>query len=114
MLFAAAVAAALSSFLAILICTGANATGACSYNVYNFTQCYQLDTPYYENVRTFAPDGEAFFCYPRMTNCGEPCFGPTGCTVGPVNFTYPHKYDFAAIGWNKHFKSFDCYGYDHK
>ncbi|KAK5989908.1 hypothetical protein PT974_08171 [Cladobotryum mycophilum] len=123
MLFTA-VTTVLSSFLAVsagpirkrelggvLICTGANATGACDYKVYEMNKCHQLEAPFYENVGTFAPDGEPFFCFPRIGNCGSICTSPTGCTFGAVNFTYEHKYDIAAIKWNTYFRSFDCQHY---
>ena len=48
----------------ILICNGANATGTCDYSVYELETCYDLKSPMYQNASTFAPDGEAFYCYP--------------------------------------------------
>ncbi|KAF7562009.1 hypothetical protein G7046_g2137 [Stylonectria norvegica] len=92
----------------ILMCTGANATGTCQHKVYNMTTCHDLSAPYLQNIKTFAPDGEAFACYPRLTKCDGICMSPTGCTFGAVNFTYEHKYDLSAIKWDKLFKSFDC------
>lgn len=55
----------------VLICNGANATGNCDYSVYNISTvenrtCYDMPTGYYENAATFAPDGEPFYCYPRV------------------------------------------------
>ncbi|KAL6356087.1 hypothetical protein LRP88_09675 [Fusarium phalaenopsidis] len=77
----------------VLMCTGANATGTC----------------HYENVKTFAPDGENFACYPRVYDCGGICKSPTGCTFGKVDFNYEHKYNLSAIGWDTLFQSFDCF-----
>lgn len=91
------------------MCTGAYATGQCQHKVYDMDICYQLEDPWYMNIKTFAPDGEAFACYPRMTDCGGLCKSPTGCTCGAVNFTYEHKYDFGAISWDTMMKSFDCF-----
>ena len=71
-------------------------------------KCHDLKAPYLENINTFAPDGEAFQCYPRVTACDGICMSPTGCTFGAVDFNYTHKYDLSAIKWNKIFKSFDC------
>ncbi len=48
----------------VLICNGPDATGECEYNVYELEKCYDLKTPLYKNSSTFAPDGEAFYCYP--------------------------------------------------
>ena len=48
----------------VLICTGANATGACDYGVYELDRCYDLAPPLLRNTSTFAPDDEAFYCYP--------------------------------------------------
>ncbi|PHH69224.1 hypothetical protein CDD83_5796 [Cordyceps sp. RAO-2017] len=93
----------------VLICTGANATGQCSYRVYEMDKCQQLAAPFHRNAATFAPDGDAFACYPRVTNCGDVCMSPTGCTFGAVNFSYPHKYDLRAIRWDKLLSSFSCF-----
>ncbi|KAJ4325309.1 hypothetical protein N0V84_003530 [Fusarium piperis] len=93
----------------ILICTGANATETCHYEVYKLEKCHQLPPPYYKNVKTFAPDGENFACYPRVYDCGGICKSPTGCTFGKVDFNYEHKYNISAIGWDTLFQSFDCF-----
>lgn len=92
----------------ILTCTGVNATGTCHYEVYELDKCHQLPEPFHANINTFAPDGEAFSCYPRTTDCDGICRSPTGCTFGSVDFNYEHKYDLSAIHWNTLFKSFDC------
>lgn len=91
------------------MCTGANATGTCHYQVYEIETCYRIEEPLYMNIKTFAPDGDAFYCYPRMTDCGGPCKSPTGCSCGRVDFAYEHKFDFGAIRWDTLMKSFDCY-----
>ncbi|KAM4057090.1 hypothetical protein HRG_003939 [Hirsutella rhossiliensis] len=92
----------------LLMCTGANATGTCKHQVYELNKCVQLEAPFYHNTSTFAPDGESFSCFPRVTNCGAICTSPTGCTFGAVNFTYEHKFDLGAIKWNTLIASFDC------
>lgn len=33
---------------------------------------------YANNASTFAPDGEAFLCYPYIMPCGGICTSPTG------------------------------------
>jgi hypothetical protein len=91
------------------MCTGANATGTCHYEVYKLEKCHQLPPPFYKNVKTFAPDGENFACYPRVYDCGGICKSPTGCTFGKVDFNYEHKYNISAIGWDTLFQSFDCF-----
>lgn len=92
----------------VLLCTGANATGTCTHQVYEMETCYQLEEPFYENVNTFALDGEAFLCWPRLYDCGEICKSPTGCTFGSVDFDYENKFNLGAIQWDVLFKSFDC------
>ncbi|KAK7414886.1 hypothetical protein QQX98_006307 [Neonectria punicea] len=92
----------------VLMCTGVNATGTCHYDVYELNKCHQLPEPFLLNINTFAPDGEDFSCYPRVTGCDDICRSPTGCTFGAVDFNYEHKYDLGAIKWDKLFKSFDC------
>ncbi|KAF4974236.1 hypothetical protein FZEAL_8836 [Fusarium zealandicum] len=92
----------------VLMCTGANATGTCHHEVYELKKCHQLPKPYYLNINTFAPDGEDFSCYPRVTGCDDICKSPTGCTFGAVDFNYEHKYNLSAIEWDTLFKSFTC------
>lgn len=94
----------------LLTCTGPNATGTCKHQVYELNKCVQLEAPFYHNTSTFAPDGESFSCFPRVTDCGAICRSPTGCTFGAVNFTYEHKFDLGAIRWNTLIASFDCVG----
>ncbi|GAB0138969.1 hypothetical protein EsDP_00007188 [Epichloe bromicola] len=93
----------------VLLCTGVNATGTCKYQVYPLNQCQQLEKPFYQNTSTFAVDGEDFECNPRLVDCGGPiCTSPTGCTLGPVDFNYKHKWNLDA-GWDKYITSFDCH-----
>ncbi|OTA08033.1 SSCRP protein [Trichoderma parareesei] len=92
----------------VLLCTGANATGTCNYSVYALDTCHQLPAPFHHNTSTFAPDGEAFECFPRIGDCGSICTSPTGCTFGAVDFDYAHKFDLGAIQWNTLISSFDC------
>jgi len=92
----------------ILMCTGVNATGTCDYKTYDMDKCHQLAAPFHQNVNTFAPDGEAFECFPRVGDCGDICTSPTGCTFGAVSFDYEHKYNLGAINWDKLLSSFDC------
>ncbi|UKZ51568.1 hypothetical protein TrVGV298_005328 [Trichoderma virens] len=121
MKFTTIVAAAVSSAIAVsgtpiekreiggvLLCTGANATGTCNYEVYKLDTCHQLKAPFHQNTSTFAPDGEDFECFPRIGNCGSICTSPTGCTFGSVDFNYEHKFDLGAIQWNNLISSFDC------
>lgn len=70
--------------------------------------CHQLEAPFHHNVNTFAPDGEAFECFPRAGDCDAICRSPTGCTFGAVDFAYEHKYNLSAIKWDTLFSSFDC------
>lgn len=94
------------------MCTGANATGTCSYDVYPLNKCNQLSAPFFENTKTFAPDGEAFQCYPRLFDCDGICKSPTGCTFGAVDFDYENKYDLGALKWDNLIRSFDCTAQD--
>ena len=71
-------------------------------------ECHNLEKPYLQNTATFAPDGEAFECFPRVGNCSSICTSPTGCTFGAVDFKYEHKYNLTAIEWNKLIASFEC------
>lgn len=71
-------------------------------------KCHQLEAPYHQNINTFAPDGEAFECFPRVYDCGEICRSPTGCTFGSVDFNYVNKFNLSAIKWDGIMKSFDC------
>lgn len=50
----------------MLICNGANGQGHCEYGVYQLETCYNLPPALINNAATFAPDDEAFFCYPYM------------------------------------------------
>ncbi|KAK3944291.1 hypothetical protein QBC46DRAFT_404548 [Diplogelasinospora grovesii] len=93
----------------VLICNGPNATGSCTYAVYQMDTCYNMTAPYYQNAATFAPDGEAFYCYPYMMPCGGICTSPEGCTLGAVDFGYEHKYNLTAVGWDKYIASFECH-----
>ncbi|KAK3191023.1 hypothetical protein K4F52_002973 [Lecanicillium sp. MT-2017a] len=97
------------SFGGILLCTGANSTGECTYKTYPLHECHQLEAPFFENTNTFALDGERFSCYPTLTSCDEMCNSPTGCTVGAVDFHYENKYNLGAIGWDKLIRSFKCF-----
>lgn len=92
----------------VLLCTGANSTGTCSYEVYELDKCHQLKEPFYHNTTTFSPDGEEFYCYPRTTSCTDSCRSPTGCTFGSVDYNYENKNNLTVIGWNDIISSFDC------
>ncbi|KAJ9152153.1 hypothetical protein NKR23_g2907 [Pleurostoma richardsiae] len=93
----------------ILMCTGANQTGTCSYNVYPVDTCINMTAPYYQNAATFAPDGEEFYCYPYIMPCGGICTSPTGCTFGAVSYNSTRKENLTSIGWNKYISSFECH-----
>ncbi|RKU41025.1 hypothetical protein DL546_002237 [Coniochaeta pulveracea] len=93
----------------ILICNGPNATGNCTHEVYTLDTCHNLTTEYSQKTNTFAPDGEAFLCYPHPAPCGSICMSPTGCTFGAVSFDYEHKYNLSAIGWDHLIASFECH-----
>ncbi|SPQ26060.1 f6256023-dea7-4ad9-b616-15c82cfef3ce [Thermothielavioides terrestris] len=93
----------------ILICNEPNAQGHCEYGVYKLETCYNLPPALIHNAATFAPDGEAFFCYPYLMECGGICTSPEGCTLGAVSFNYEHKFNLTATGWNKYITSFDCH-----
>ncbi|KIH90576.1 hypothetical protein SPBR_01100 [Sporothrix brasiliensis 5110] len=83
----------------ILLCTGANATGTCNHSVYPLDTCVNITTPFLGNTNTFAPDGEAFACYPYGMPCGGICTSPEGCTLGAIDFDYEHKYNLSAVSW---------------
>ncbi|KAK3900912.1 hypothetical protein C8A05DRAFT_16842 [Staphylotrichum tortipilum] len=93
----------------VLICTDPNAQGHCEYAVYRLDTCYNLPPALINNAATFAPDGEAFFCNPYIMKCDDICKSPQGCTMGPVSFDYPHKFNLTAVGWNHYITSFDCH-----
>ncbi|KAI2637547.1 hypothetical protein GGS21DRAFT_484245 [Xylaria nigripes] len=94
----------------ILLCQGANATGPCHYEVYSLGGCHDVPKALYHNTRTFAPDGDDFFCWPRLGTCADICRAPSGCTFGGAfYFDNPNKYDLAKILWDKSLGSFDCH-----
>ncbi|KAI1311988.1 hypothetical protein F5Y03DRAFT_390956 [Xylaria venustula] len=94
----------------VLLCQGANATGSCHYEAYSLTECHDVPDDFFQNTRTFAPDGDDFYCWPRVTKCADICTSPTGCTFGGAfYFSNPHKYDLASIAWDKSLGSFDCH-----
>ncbi|KAI1154518.1 hypothetical protein F4825DRAFT_170478 [Nemania diffusa] len=94
----------------VRLCTGANATGVCHYEVYSLNACHDVPKALYQNTRTFAPDNDDFFCWPRVNTCEEICMSPTGCTFGGAfYYANPNKYDLAKISWDKSLGSFDCH-----
>ncbi|KAI1212896.1 uncharacterized protein F4807DRAFT_303929 [Annulohypoxylon truncatum] len=93
----------------VLICNGANATGACHYEVYSLQDCHNMPEGFSGNTKTFAPDGDAFYCYPKVGQCDDICTSPTGCTFGAVSFYNPVKWDLSSIKWDHLIESFDCY-----
>ncbi|KAI1406690.1 hypothetical protein F4819DRAFT_4589 [Hypoxylon fuscum] len=92
----------------VLICNGANATGACHYEVYSLTDCHDMPDGFSANTKTFAPDGEGFYCWPKVGHCDQICTSPTGCTFGAVSFYSPLKWDLSTIQWDKLIQSFEC------
>ncbi|KAI1854670.1 hypothetical protein JX266_000788 [Neoarthrinium moseri] len=92
----------------VLICQGANATGTCHYEKYTLDECHDLPTDLSGNASTFAPDGDNFFCFPKVGNCASICTSPTGCTFGAVDFNSPVKYDLSSIQWDHLIQSFRC------
>ncbi|KAI1374989.1 hypothetical protein F4677DRAFT_424246 [Hypoxylon crocopeplum] len=92
----------------ILICNGANATGACHYEVYSLQDCHNMPDGFSGNTKTFAPDGDDFFCWPKVGQCEDICTSPTGCTFGAVDFYNPVKWDLSSIQWDHLIESFDC------
>ncbi|GAW18696.1 hypothetical protein ANO14919_081770 [Xylariales sp. No.14919] len=94
----------------VLLCQGANATGICHYEAYALDECHDVSEDFFHNTRTFAPDGDDFYCWPRVGKCADICKSPTGCTFGGAfYFDNPHKYDLAQIAWEKSLVSFDCH-----
>ncbi|KAK8049862.1 hypothetical protein PG994_011592 [Apiospora phragmitis] len=93
----------------VLICQGVNATGPCHYEVYSMSDCHDLPANLSGNAATFAPDGDNFYCYPRVGHCSDICTSPTGCTFGAVSFSSPVKYDLTSIQWNTLIEAFHCY-----
>ncbi|KAI0380932.1 hypothetical protein F5Y04DRAFT_281278 [Hypomontagnella monticulosa] len=94
--------------LQILICNGANATGPCHYEVYSMNDCHDMPEGFSAKTKTFAPDGDRFFCFPKVGRCDEICTSPTGCTFGSVDFNSPVKYDLSKIQWDHLIESFRC------
>ncbi|KAI1812684.1 hypothetical protein GGS20DRAFT_556779 [Poronia punctata] len=94
----------------VLLCQGANATGKCHYETFALDECHDMPEAFYRNTKTFAPDGEDFYCWPRVSKCSDICKSPTGCTFGGTfYFNHPHKYDISKISWDKSISSFDCH-----
>ncbi|KAI0543228.1 hypothetical protein GGR58DRAFT_509940 [Xylaria digitata] len=94
----------------VLLCQGANATGVCHYEAYALDECHDVPKDLFQNTRTFAPDGDDFYCWPRVGKCSSICTSPTGCTFGGAfYFDNPNKYDLASIKWEKSLASFDCH-----
>ncbi|KAI1361556.1 hypothetical protein F5Y08DRAFT_314310 [Xylaria arbuscula] len=94
----------------VLLCQGANATGACYYEAYTLDECHDVPADLYHNTRTFAPDGDDFYCWPRVSSCSDICKSPTGCTFGGAfYFDNPNKYDLTKISWDASLASFDCH-----
>ncbi|KAI0110364.1 hypothetical protein GGR51DRAFT_89017 [Nemania sp. FL0031] len=94
----------------VLLCQGANATGVCHYEVYSLNECHEVPQALYQNTRTFAPDNDDFYCWPRVGLCSDICTSPTGCTFGGAfYYANPNKYDLAKISWDKSLVSFDCH-----
>ncbi|CAN8097383.1 unnamed protein product [Discula destructiva] len=94
----------------VLLCTGAQATGNCTHQVVPLGVCTDLAAPYLQNTATFAPDGEAQYCYPYLYPCDGICTSPEGCTYGAVTYNTTAKWDLtAAGGWNRLIESFQCY-----
>jgi len=94
----------------VLICQGANATGDCHYETYTMNECHDVPEAFYQNTRTFAPDGDGFYCWPRVSRCSDICRSPTGCTFGGAfYFENPAKYDLSKLSWQKSLASFDCH-----
>ncbi|KAH9898948.1 hypothetical protein F4778DRAFT_178343 [Xylariomycetidae sp. FL2044] len=93
----------------VTICSGANATGTCHYEVYSMNECHDLPAELSGDARTFAPDNSGFFCYPHVGSCADICTSPTGCTFGAVDYYNPVKSDLATIQWDHLIQSFDCH-----
>ncbi|KAI0166243.1 hypothetical protein GGR57DRAFT_496516 [Xylariaceae sp. FL1272] len=94
----------------VLICTGANATGDCVYQDYTLEDCHDLPADFVRNTNTFAPDGDDFYCWPRVSSCSDICKSPTGCTFGTsFYFDNPHKFNLHSVSWDKSLASFDCH-----
>lgn len=94
----------------VLICTGAHATGNCTYGVYNLDRCYNMTATYMQNAATFAPDGEEFYCYPYIQPCGGICTSPEGCTAGAVSYNSTSRFNLTALGgWDHYISSFECH-----
>ncbi|KAI3336374.1 hypothetical protein HD806DRAFT_3664 [Xylariaceae sp. AK1471] len=94
----------------VLLCQGANATGECHYETYTLKECHLVPPEFQKNTRTFAPDGDDFYCWPRPGFCNSTCTSPTGCTFGgALYFDNPAKYDLQKINWDTSLVSFDCH-----
>ncbi|KAJ2976184.1 hypothetical protein NUW58_g8152 [Xylaria curta] len=85
-------------------------TQICHYETYTLDECHEVPKEFWQNTRTFAPDGDDFYCWPRVGRCADICTSPTGCTFGGAfYFDNPNKYDLAKISWEKSLVSFDCH-----
>lgn len=93
----------------VLMCTGADQTDTCDYQVWPLETCNLLPSPFHHNISTFVPDGEEFYCFPYAYDCGQICTSPEGCTLGGVNSTYEYRYNLTAVEWNTLFGSFECH-----
>ncbi|KAI0480236.1 hypothetical protein GGR56DRAFT_687225 [Xylariaceae sp. FL0804] len=94
----------------VLLCQGVDATDTCNYTVYAMETCYDVPTGFSKNTSTFAPDGDDFYCFPRVGTCAETCTSPTGCTFGgALYFDNPAKYNLSMISWESSLMSFDCH-----
>ncbi|KAI1337931.1 hypothetical protein F5Y15DRAFT_417370 [Xylariaceae sp. FL0016] len=94
----------------VLLCQGADATGTCHYEVYSLEDCHDVPDGFSKNTKTFAPDGDDFYCWPRVGTCADVCMSPTGCTFGgALYFSHPAKYNLSEIAWDTSLMSFDCH-----
>ncbi|KAJ0109216.1 hypothetical protein J7T55_009547 [Diaporthe amygdali] len=93
----------------VLICNGANATGDCSYQVYELDSCHNMTSQFSNNAATFAPDDDDFHCFPYLMACGGICTSPTGCSPGAISYDTPEKFNLTALsGWDHLISSFEC------
>ncbi|KAI5864505.1 hypothetical protein GGS23DRAFT_449765 [Durotheca rogersii] len=92
----------------ILICQGAYGTGPCHHEVYAMRTCYELPEGFAQDTKTFAPDDDSFFCWPRAGTCADICRSPTGCTFDILSFYNPAIWDLSTIKWDTILGSFNC------
>ncbi|KAK3989536.1 hypothetical protein QBC44DRAFT_381532 [Cladorrhinum sp. PSN332] len=103
----------------ITLCAEPHTQGFCNYQVYQLNKCYDITGPFENNLKTFAMDQEAFFCYIYSDPChdGDGWCGPDDgkpghgkCKMGPLDHGDPKTFDVSNPEYLKSApKSFKCF-----